>query len=80
MERRTMQVLDVRDMRNLKGGGKTETIIPGGGNPPPPPVVVTVNPDGRLDILVANNTNPPPPFPPAPQAWSASILIRWLAN
>ena len=26
MERRTMQVLDVRDMRNLKGGG---TIIPG---------------------------------------------------
>lgn len=43
MQRRTMQVLDVRDMRNLKGGiknsgGETNgTIIPGGGNPPPPP-------------------------------------------
>ncbi len=43
MERRTMQVLDVRDMRNLKGGGKNSggeengTVIPGGGNPPPPP-------------------------------------------
>lgn len=43
MERRTMQVLDVRDMKNLKGGGinsggdKNGTIIPGGGNPPPPP-------------------------------------------
>ena len=23
MERRTMQVLDVRDMKNLKGGGRT---------------------------------------------------------
>lgn len=40
MERRTMQVLDVRDMKNLKGGAtglSGGTIMPGGGNPPPPP-------------------------------------------
>ena len=32
MERRTMQVLDVRDMKNLKGGNNTGN---GGGIPPP---------------------------------------------
>ncbi|MFK8006048.1 MAG: hypothetical protein AB8H03_06740 [Saprospiraceae bacterium] len=31
MERRTMQVLDIRDMKNLKGGNSN-----GGGLPPPP--------------------------------------------
>ena len=38
MERRTMQVLDVRDMRSLKGGGTTSgEDTSGGGNPPPSP-------------------------------------------
>ena len=34
MKRRTMQVLDVRDMKSLKGGKKSNS---GGGNPPPGP-------------------------------------------
>lgn len=42
MERRTMQVLDVRDMRNLKGGGTAVlgivgTILDQGGGLPPDP-------------------------------------------
>ena len=41
MERRTMQVLDVRDMKNLKGGkknsgGESTGNSQGGGNPPIP--------------------------------------------
>ncbi|MFK7773388.1 MAG: hypothetical protein AB8F94_14665 [Saprospiraceae bacterium] len=38
MERRTMQVLDVRDMKNLKGGANTgSNNSDGGGLPPPTP-------------------------------------------
>lgn len=38
MERRTMQVLNVRDMKNLKGGrALSAETISGAGNPPPGP-------------------------------------------
>lgn len=35
MKRRTMQVLDVRDMKNLKGGATGSNTSGGGGLPPP---------------------------------------------
>ena len=41
MERRTMQVLDVRDMKNLKGGRSGDDTTSGGGNPPPGPDTTT---------------------------------------